>query len=146
MASGLPDYFRVIRPSYGAAKSVKALVAAKTNDRQTIISVVGKGMIYGGFLYTDLAVYQKDGIPILVVDDVDISWADFEIMNERGFVKVRGAPFSLLKYDTVNRNYSVTLASGFTFERMFAIVYHERNGKTLNVVARVAYALIGSPL
>lgn len=142
MASGMPDYYRGVRPRYGASKTVIGGGAVGANVKTDLVEVTGKGMIYGGNVYLSYTSTQKDGIPILKVDGTEISTINFFTMNFFGLCKGYSYPFSLLVFDDTNFVYSAGVAFGFTFEEGVEVVYDERNGGTPTVVCRLVYALI----
>ncbi len=142
MTSGLPDYGLGVRPQYGGAKFVKAVTAVLANVKTSLISVTGKGMIYGGELRVLGTERQMLDVPILSIDGVEISDTNFDNMRGWGFDVERVAPFYIRHFDGVNFLYSVGLTNGFTFESSFEILYDEKDGGTPGVSCRAYYALL----
>lgn len=154
MASGLPDYYRgvdiayqalaqmIVRPKYGGAVWTIGVETVDANAVKSLVSVSGKGMIYGGFLYLDHTATQKTGIAMLKIDGDDVAGLALDYMDKYSIDKSWAHPFYLLGYDDINFIYSVALSYGLTFEESFEILYEEQDGGTPQVWANATYALI----
>ena len=154
MATGLPDYYKgmdvtyqtlselINRPKYGAAQSVNASVVATANDKKTIVTVSGKGMIYGGTLGIIATNFIWNDAPILSIDGVEIAGANFYTINDFRMYHENSFPFYMLRYEDVLYRYAVGVSSGMTFETGFAVVYEETAGRTPYLACLVIYALI----
>ncbi len=154
MSSGLPDFYRGIdvafqslgqiinRPKYGGADVVDGTVIVTATSGTTLVTVTGKGMIYGGYMYLDSAASQKTGSPLLNVDGNLLTVLDFEEMNKFGLSRQWSKPYSLVKYNEVDFVYAVQLYYGITFETSFFLSYSESEGATPSVRYAVVYALI----
>lgn len=142
MAAGLPDYTKVIRPRYGAAKTALGVVRVAARDTTKLIEVKGRGMIYGGIVHLTAAATQKTGRPGLHVDGEVICVVNFYTLNLYNIVQEYAYPLSLIHYDEVNYRYAVGINFGFTFEESFKVDYEEKEGARPFVVCRVCYALI----
>lgn len=142
MASGLPDYFKAIRPRYGAANSEIAVVQVVAKEETELVSVVGKGVIYGGALHLALASGQKNSVPVLEVDEANIAELNFFTMNFYHMNIVGCYPFYLLTFDDVSGIYAVGISGGITFEKGVRVLYQEEHDTRPWVVCRAIYALI----
>ncbi len=142
MAAGLPDYQRTVRPMYGAAKILRADTIAVPKDTVFVGSIEGKGMIYGGCLYPEAAIEQKDSAFLIKIDGSDVGQRSFSDMEIWWLVSESSYITYLLQYDQKRHRYSVGLCPGVTFETSFEIYYIEDHNEAPIVVAKVNYALI----
>lgn len=154
MASGLPDYFMgvdvafqalaemVVRPKFGAAQAANSSGVMTASTKQTLVSVAGKGMIYGGTIGILSAGVQRSDIPILSIEGIELSIATLLNLNKYRMSKESCSPMYLMKYDDVGFQYSVAISPGLTFETSFKVLYDEREGSTPTVFCRVLYAVI----
>ena len=142
MTSGTPDYFNTVRQNYGAAKQATGAFAAVANDITSLISVVGKGTIYGGSLFLDYTDDQSLSAPRLIIDNEEVGVIDFETINSKGLSKEGCYPFYGLIYDMVNFKYTVGITGGYTFDVMFKIQFEEKHGGTPAVKSYLTYALL----
>jgi len=142
MAVGLPDYYRGIRPRYGAARLLRQTKTVVANDTTVIDIVEGRGMIYGGDLVVLPGFAQGQSEFTLFVDEKDIGSSRFDRCLERGHIEKHSYAYYLIKMDNVNFIYCVGIMPGITFEKSFQLSYTERHGTTPDVKIRVVYALI----
>lgn len=154
MATGLPDYYRGIdvtyqtlselmnRPKYGAAQSISAGFVVTPSAETEITTVSGQGMIYGGMLGVIATDQIWVDVPILKIDGVEISIANFYTINDFRMYPEKSYPFYMLRFDDVLYRYAVGISSGMTFETGFDVLYEEGAGRTLSVSLRVIYALV----
>lgn len=154
MASGLPDFYRgvdiayqalsqmIVRPKYGAAKLIKGVETATANEKISILSVLGKGMIYGGDLRVIGTERQILDVPVLSIEGVEISDTNFGNLCGWGLDMEHSGPFYIRLCDNVNFLYSVGISFGFTFETSFEVLYDEKDGGTPLVSCRLSYSLI----
>ncbi len=142
MAIGLPDYSRAIRPTYGGALLLPAVKTVSINSRTTMISVAGKGMIYGGYFALVYTSTQKNSIPEVWCDGNSISDLRFVDLNTLGLSKQGVYTTVLTKYDDVNFEYCAAISYGITFEKTLTIIYFEKHGTTPNVACAICFALV----
>jgi len=154
MASGLPDYYRgmdvayqalaemVVRPKYGGALAEASELVVTGSVLNTLFTVAGKGMIYGGYLWVDYTSSQKDSIVKLEIDGEVLLGESFNGMNIYGVKRPGSFVESLFTFDEINYRYAVGLCYGITFETSLKMHYHELHATTPIVSWRVIYALI----
>lgn len=154
MASGLPDYYRgvdvayqalsqmIVRPKYGGGQTTSAAVVVTANDDTVLITVSGKGMLYGGVLLFDYTSTQKNSIPVLAVDDKKIGAIKYDTLNKYSISKGGFYPVVLTIFDDVNFIYGVSFSYGLTFETELGVSFIEAHGTTPSVYCSVVYALI----
>lgn len=154
MSHGLPDYYRGVdiayqalselinRPKYGAAQQEYSSVTVTNNFTTTLLSMAGKGVIYGGVLYMDYTASQSNAVVALYVDDVQITAFSLANLTLFGMTKEHAYPVYILAYDEVNYRYCVGFSGQITFETSIVLKYLENNGGTPLVLTRLIYALI----
>ena len=142
MASGLPDYARIVRPRQGGANLSSNTKVAVANDITFMVSVTGKGIIYGGVMLTSYTSTQKNSMPVIYVDGVQMVSATFYATNLYELNKPDTLLFYEMKYDDVNFVYAVALTSGVTFEKSVVIAYKEAHGTTPTIITWMTYALM----
>lgn len=154
MASGLPDFYRGVDVKLQALSELTARLKNGTPTssagnkvvaslgRTSLLSVTGKGMIYGGLVFLNHTSTQKAAEVIQVVDGDDMVSLTFDNLNLLSVDKVGMYPLVLRRYDEVNFIYCVGLGSGITFETSFEVVYNELNTTTPTVFTHLLYALI----
>lgn len=130
------------RPKYGGAVTTIGGVAVTANDRTTLATVSGKGMLYGGVIFLWASGSQKTAYPLLQVDGELIAHMKFETLMRLGINKPFAYPLFLLMYDDVEYEYCVAVMQNITFETSFDLIYDEREGATPTVYFHVCYALI----
>jgi len=142
MTSGTPDYFRTVRQNCGAAKSDADVTVVTASGLTVLATIVGKGMIYGGYMMLDHSSSQKDGVPILIVDDEIINALSFSDLIVNNLTRETAIALYLLKFDEIDFAYAVAIARGITFDSNFSLTYNEVDGETPAVYHSVTYALI----
>ena len=154
MSSGLPDFHRGVdvalqslsemtnRPKYGAAEAEDSSVTVSGLVETSLVSVTGKGIIYGGTIGVLGTIGSHGNIPILSIDGNALSVASFSTLNVYKMYAERCYPFYLMRYDEVDYDFAVGIMPGFTFEASFEVLYDENNNTTPTVSTRVLYALI----
>lgn len=142
MSSGVADWERVIRPRYGAAHSEIGVVLVVAGEETELLSVSGKGVIYGGALHLTYDSDQENSIPILEVDGANIAEINFFTINLYNLSIPGSYPFYIRHYDLVTPRFAVGISGGMTFEMGFRILYSEKHDTTPYVVCRAIYALI----
>jgi len=154
MAHGLPDYYRgvdiayqalaqlIVRPKYGGAQNAQANVTVTPNAETTLVSVSGKGVLYGGCVFLDHTSTQLASTVRLYVDGAQLSFLSFYTLNKHNIHEPRSTSVYLLKYDNTEFIYTVGISPDITFESSFAVKYQENEGATPVVYCDLNYALI----
>lgn len=154
MSSGLPDYYRgvdiayqalaqmIVRPKYGGAESAWGSQIVGANATNALVTISGKGMLYGGVAYISYALTQAKGLFELKIDGSFVTDKSLVTMNAFGIVKPQSYPVYLLKFDDTNFVYSVAVSYGVTFESEVILSYVEDDGGTPTIYYDLTYALI----
>ena len=142
MVSGTPDYYQTVRQTYGAAQILSGGVNVVASVVTELGIVYGKGMIYGGVIYIDEALSQKNSKALMFVDGVQLNIISMLDLNKRNISREDQQPIYITQYNEVNYQYTVCLSQGITFESSFKISYDEEHGDTPSVGFEVFYALV----
>mgnify|MGYP001139474021 CR=1 FL=1 len=154
MGHGLPDFYRGVdiayqalselinRPKYGAAQKSFASVWVTPGVITNLISVSGKGIIYGGVLYLSPSTNQEGSSPRLTVDGIFLAGLSFYTLNRYGWNIPQSYVWYLTKYDNVNFVFSVGIGYPITFESSFVVGYKENYEVSVNVACDFCYALV----
>lgn len=154
MATGLPDYYRGIdvtyqtlselmnRPKYGAANVAYGELVVTASAETVIVTVNGKGMVYGGVVALDHTSTQSLGIPRLYVDGSIVADSALTFLNKYGLDVENSYGIYLRVFDETNFVYGAGFSRGITFETSIEVRYREVNGSTPSVAVLLVYALI----
>ncbi len=142
MAHGMPDYNKDVRPKYGGALQKKGSLAVDASVPTRLTNIEGKGVLYGGVVWLDPATTQANSAVLMKLDGTLLSSLSFVRMADYGVNNPRNSVFTLNKYDSVNKVYSVGLSYGITFESYLDLYYYETYGNTPTVFWDLVYALI----
>lgn len=138
----LPDFY--IRPSlgYGGGKNIIQGVACGASAWTEVISITGKGMVYGGYLMSITANWVNvDQFKITI--DGQVFWTSAWITClQYGMMKLFSLPLSLFIYDEVNNRYGVTFAPNITFDSSFLVEYYALNAAGCNILVNLSYGLL----
>lgn len=142
MANGMPDYQRIIRPRYGAAQNVALFKTVTANDQVKLTEIVGKGMIYGGYLRVEHTASIAGDSLFLYVDEEKVGAIGFTALTRWNLSVEHSYPIYIRTYDDVNFIYAVAFSHGFTFDKSFQLYYTETNGQTPKPWWQIIYSLI----
>lgn len=153
--SDLPDFYApvdfalqslaevIVRPKYGTRGMMDVIAPIDANVVNTIATVTGKGVIYGGALCVQGIASQKLD---LVGSQLDGGGQYFcptwEDMLKFGLRAKHGATWQPDCYDEINFRYASSLSFGITFETEFKILYSELSGNTPTLVLKILYAVL----
>ena len=154
MAHGLPDYYRgvdiayqalselISRPKYGGAIGSRGSTVVTASAVTDLVSVAGKGMLYGGYLFMDYTSTQFGSFVQLEADGATICKCDFTSLNKYVIDDPCAFPLTLYRYDNAAFIYSVGIGYGITFETSLKLQYDEQHGTTPDVNYNLIYALV----
>ncbi len=142
MASGTPDYYRTVRQTLGGAQSTSVAKVVTASVVTSLLTVTGKGIIYGGTIHVEEETTQKNSILRLIIDGTPLATSSFSSAKEEGRDGEIDMPFSIRIFDEVNFVFCMRIAKGFTFEESFEVDYFEKYAKTPTVNCRTIYALV----
>lgn len=146
MASGMPDYQRIIRPMFGGAEQKAGSKPAVGSAEIDLVTLAGKGMIYGGIVWVDDGLAQEESVIHAVFDDLPALSLSFKRMHDYGITDPGKSIISLNKYDAVGFIYSAGVSYGLTFEKSFRLLYSEGHGFAPTVYYNLVYTLFSLAL
>lgn len=154
MAHGLPDWYRgvdiayqalaqmIVRPTYGGAIESQGNQVVTASATTTLVTISGKGMIYGGHGRTQYTSTQMDSGLRLELDGNLVFYEPFRDLDTYGATSARAYPVIISKYDNAGFYYAASLAYGLTFESELVLKYVENHGTTPNIYYSIVYALV----
>ncbi len=140
--SMLVNGFLEVRPKNGIPNGVFNTFLATANATVSVISITGKGILYGGRAGSGGVGSQKTDIYYLYIDGNLIGGAEFRTHDAWNLTSLYCSPFHILKYDDVFFEYMLGIIPGITFESSFEVFYEEKNGRTPSISVEVIYALM----
>ena len=132
----------IVRSKYGVATPEPFSGYVTANTKNEIITISGKGVIYGLVVYVQGTDIQRNDYLSYDIDGAtydDVSFEYFMLFND---VLVPGVLGWLGCYDEVNYRYSIHVGTGITFEQYSKLYYTETHGRTPLVFGIAYYALI----
>jgi len=142
MASGLPDYYRSVRPIYGALKTAEVFGVVLPSVVSSLIAKTGKGIILGGFVALDYTSSQKNSGIILAVDGAVIAGYSFAFLYAHKINRSGPTLMYQLGYNDGLYKYSSGISENITFDSSFEVGYYEQHATTPSVYCSMNYALI----
>ncbi len=142
MTSGLPDYYLGMRPRYGAAQNNSDGKVVTARDTTILVTVSGKGLIYGGNVLLDPAGSQAIDVIRLLIDGQYLSAGSIYSLYLFKFNKPWSSSLYLIHYDNETFKYAVGISPSITFESSFQVEYKECYGNTPTVYHNIDFALI----
>lgn len=130
------------RPKYGAAQVAESNITADPMELEDLVSVDGKGIIYGGFL----SLYDDETAQIsaihMTIDGNLIADLSLQTFNRYSISKDGMYPFYVTQYDNEKFLYAFGISSMMTFETSVVIEFEENDNGTPTIMCRLIYALI----
>jgi len=141
MASGLPDYLKVVRQTYGRGLLKTGTKLAQPSGEKVLALIIGKGMIYGGVLWLDYTSSQANSNVKILLDESDLNDISFLGLNEYGITNPRSSVVTINHYDAVNYVYCVGISFGLTFESYLMLLYNNAYANQPTIHYRIVYTL-----
>lgn len=130
------------RPTYGGANVSIYNDFAPALSATDIISVLGTGMVYGGYFYiADANDHLNDGLGV-VIDGTELFAISPNSLLLWGVKSGMNFPLQLAMYRPDLYQYIVLVKGGLTFESSFKLRYHNILGDSAGVLAQAYYATI----
>ena len=133
--------FLTVRPAYGSAIQSDGSVSVPNITETPLVSVNHQGIVYNGIIEIDAAVDPNDCHVKIEVDGNEIFYASFKELLDNSFLVGCNATMVLVRYDTINENYIMSLVKGITFETSFELMAFHSTGANLFYYFDVLYAL-----
>ena len=142
MAEDYPDYSPEYLVRHGKFKRAAWSGNAIPSGIKTLLTITGKGIIYGGFFYIGNTASCKTDKPYIVLDNTETSKITLEDRDKFNLSQLYSEVMYLLKYDDTNFCYVLGFCNGITFENKIEIKYQETSGRIAILDAAVYYALL----
>lgn len=129
------------RPKYGGAQKSESEVSCNYHVWTTLLTLSGKGMIYGGWIQTFWANNPGSSLLRLSIDGVEFCTQAMGLTRFLGNIGAFLLPYFTSIYDTQNEKYQVNFSYGFTFESSLTIEFYNE-GASGSPVCKFYYALV----
>lgn len=124
MAKGLPDWSKDLRSYQGSVYEANNTKLVSPGDKETITSVIGKGVLLGGLLKTiGLSDPVNSDQIVIQVDGNEISLLDFQDLYNYSVIPPHNNFIYLTNYDEVKVRAAVSIATGISFDEHFHLKY-----------------------
>ena len=155
MVSGLPDWrlalnitgqesgYLTTRPSYGGAEaSFNQLVISPTLGNKLIVSISGRGVIYGGYCFSSCPSNHTTDYLYADIDGFNVLSDRANAMNGMKVNNNNMGFFWLEQYDPVLFAYTWGIGKNITFETQFDLYHANRHGDDATLNYHILYALV----
>lgn len=130
------------RPKYGGSIGASFSDQIINVGAATLLTVTGRGMIYGGFLLADDNTSGLTSSWRVTVDGVQIHYLAHSSHQLLGFPGVNMSLVYCAQYDIINHKFTMVLGYGFTFETSLVIAYQNLGSGTVDLSGFCYYALV----
>lgn len=140
-----PDFLVEIRHTFGAARLAETPLIGLFPPRDvptTIYSILGKGVVYGGYISTTGPGIKNLDYVIVTIDGVTITEVNYITLISYNIVGPWDDLLHILYYDDVTWRYAMGYMPGITFETGFKVEYVSKGPIGATVHSRLIYALI----
>ena len=125
---------RVIEaPSYGGAREVQSSTTIYPGQNPTVLSVEGKGIVYGGFLDLRTSTSPNYVFVTFAIDGETFSGFKLDAMDDYNIRNSDMYYAYLVTYDTANGKYQLALKSRITFDSYYKVIVGVLSGASDNV-------------
>lgn len=141
MAKGHPDWFgQPVFPRYGGALLADDKVDGEAGVVTPLVTVGGKGVIYGGHVYVVCPTAHTTDKPLLYLDDTLMTDKSFYTLSLRNIAQSTIYPLYLSLYDTTNHCYGVGISPLMSFESKIELKYDNKGADLVLVYYSLIYA------
>lgn len=130
------------RPKYGGSVGAVLTKNVPAGQTMTLVTLSGKGMIYGGWIRGINAVEMPEAMLQLYLDGALIQYNSWEGLNLAQIDKAHMAIMYLTLYDNATYKYCVGISYGYTFEQSLKIEFVNDSAGAAGITGRCFYALI----
>jgi len=143
MARGYPDYFgQGIFPKYGGARRIAGSKTVNAGNTETLFTVSGKGIIYGGEMFINNTPGHHSDVFTLYVDSVLIYVAQPDVLYANGYLSGVGIPVYITKYDRFTGDFYIVVSGGITFDEEVKVTLKNNGANSVIGEYRLYYTLI----
>ena len=140
MAIDYPDYSPLYLVKYGKLKTIGKKETVPAGQEKTLFSYLGKGHVYGGFIWIDNTLSSHKADNILYTIDGFLFGETLERLDLFGMDHPHCFPYFLRKFDDTNYVYGVAFTAGISFELSISIKYMNNCADQVDVEAFLVYA------
>lgn len=130
------------RPKYGGAIRSSDAVGFAAAGYTTFVTIIGKGMIYGGHIFAGAGQIKNTDSVHLYVDGEKLAEDMWSKMNEHQVTNSRSDGLYLLQYNVDAPRYTCGVMPGITFEESVVLRYYTYDANWRSVYYNIIYALI----
>jgi hypothetical protein len=132
----------VNRPTYGTAISSIGTFSFSGESSNLLLTVLGTGMLYGGFIYAYSSFDHMNDQPTILFENQLMGLFSFYEMLSYSLVNPYSYPLYLTYFDITNNIYSCSFSYGYTFEEQLKLMYYVIDDSQVNGIYSLNYALI----
>jgi len=130
------------RPKYGTAQVLHYDGIVAPSTLQSLGTISGQGMVYGGNCYWESTGDAKDASISLLIDDVVFIGFSPNTLTNQGVSAENSYYFYVGKYDTYNNQYLVSFSRGITFETSFEAKIATDTAQNHTIIFDLIYGLV----
>jgi hypothetical protein len=143
MPRGYPDWFGQPQfPQYGSVSEAKAEITIATGTETTLVTISGKGRIYGGVVLCASGNVKNADYVKLYVDDVLLISICFYDLTWYGLYPDGDSPLYIIRYDETTPKMIAGIRKDITFSKSFKIAWKSDDANSRVVRYRLHYSLI----
>lgn len=134
--------FLTNRPMYGEARNASGSNTITPNTGQTLVTILGKGKIYTGFVYVDTDHIASDDIIYMYVDNQPIFSRPWKTFIKYNLIKPNNFVAWLSCFDEANYIYMLNFMNDITFEEKLEVGYRNESSKDVDVYCNIIHSLL----
>jgi len=156
MAHGAPDWwtrsridiiaqalaYLKARPVYGEAKLEFGEKTIAANTVETLFSINGRGMTYGGIIYTIEGGNAENDKVSLYVDGTGIASMSFNTLKDLGLTRPNDWVMWVSTFNPDSWYWCMCIRYGITFDSQLRMVYDRNHDTNVKVNYKMVYALL----
>jgi len=114
----------VIRNKYGALQTYWYHGFLLSTGEHTLLSISGKGIIFGGSAFTSGEKACEDDSVLLEVDGNETIYTSYSTLLARNFTKPNQSFYYLTEFNLVNNTFTMQILGRITFENSLKLKYY----------------------
>ena len=130
------------RPKYGGALLSQGYVDFDTIQVKTLTTISGKGMTYGGRIWSREANITKADDPWVLLDGTTLEYLSLENMTDFAMTDPHTDIIRIKRYDEAAPAFVVGLAYGYTFETSLQFKWRHSTPDAVRIYYNIVYALL----
>lgn len=143
MARGYPDYFgQSIFPAKGAYTKNAGSNAVNTDAEFTLRTVLGQGVLFGGYFNSTDADMHKDDQVNLYVDGNRVTIGILSFLFDNKIWRPNESPIYITCYDEITPQYAIGISSGIVFTTSLHLKFTRKTAVDRTVNCGLFYSLL----